>query len=129
MTKVEDELAKQKEKAQKAVARFTSEQETAGSKSKLKLPHFSTAERMHNMVEYLRTALSHHNHLSKKDLKIMQTFFLEHGGHVLSKLAQVEPDATWNDKGVMTTEQWAMDHHRPDQLSQEWGGHRVRKET
>ena len=111
MTKVEDELAKRKEKAQKAVARFTSEQETAeskveaaekakqeadqeaakaaamlaaaekaastGSKSKLKLPHFSTAERMHNMVEYLRTALSHHNHLSKKDLKIMQTFFLK----------------------------------------------------
>merc|ERR1711998_409507 len=155
MTKVEDELAKQKEKAQKAVARFTSEQETAeskveaaekaakaaamlaaaekaastGSKSKLKLPHFSTAERMHNMVEYLRTALSHHNHLSKKDLKIMQTFFLEHGGHVLSKLAQIEPDAIWNDKGVMGTEQWAMDHRRPDQLSQEWGGHRVRKET
>ena len=167
MTKVEEELQKQKAQAQAAVLRFTSEQEAeqkvevaekakqeadkeaakaaamlaaaenaavtnAKSKNKGKkipIPHFSTAERMHNMVQYLQTALSHHNHLSAKDLKIMQTFFLEHGGHMLSKLAQIEPDATWNDKGVMRTEQWAMDHNRPDQLSEEWGGKRVKKDT
>merc|ERR1712196_518970 len=81
------------------------------------------------MMEYLRTALSHHNVITSNDLKIMQNFFLQHGGQLLSKLAKIEPDATWNDHGVMKTEQWAMDHGHGDSLSQEWGGKRVRKNT
>lgn len=167
MSKVEDELATQKEKAQKAVSRFTNEQkdaenrveaaekakqeadkeaakaaamlenaekgyETTQSKSHQKpvpIPHISSFERLQNMIQYLQTALSHHNTVSPKDLEIMQSFFLQHGGQMLSKLARIEPDATWNDHGVLGTEQWAMDHGRPDQLSQEWGGKRVRKDT
>jgi hypothetical protein len=98
-------------------------------KAHLKLPHLPAHERLSNMVKYLRTALSHHNVISKEDLQIMQNFFLQHGGKLLSKLAQIEPDATWTDKGVVNTEQWAMDHGHPDQLSEEWGGKKVKQET
>merc|ERR1711865_367807 len=95
-----------------------------------KMPHMlPAAERMSNMVQYLRTALSHHNTISQSDLQIMQSFFLQHGGQLLSKLAQIEPDATWTDKGVVGTEQWAMDHHHPDKLSQEWGVKKVEGAT
>merc|ERR1719313_181419 len=93
------------------------------------LHHIQNSERLSNMVQYLRTALSHHNTISKKDLQIMQNFFLQNGGRLLSQLAEIEPDATWNDKGVMGTEQWAMDHGHPDQLSKEWGGKKVKQDT
>merc|ERR1712153_93044 len=152
MSKVEKELQKQKVDAQQAVERFTREQEDAEGKVESaekakseanadvkapkeqkkthKMPHMlPAAERMSNMVQYLRTALSHHNTISQSDLQIMQSFFLQHGGQLLSKLAQIEPDATWTDKGVVGTEQWAMDHHHPDKLSQEWGGKKVEGAT
>jgi hypothetical protein len=137
--KVEDaEAAKAKADAEasKAAAMLAAAEKQAAVSAKREdarqapgLPHIPAAERIANMVQYLRTALSHHNSISKEDLKIMQSFFLQHGGQLLSKLAQIEPDATWSDKHVMSTEQWAMDHGRPDQLSQEWGGKKVKKET
>jgi hypothetical protein len=166
MDKVESALQAQKLEAQKAVERFTSEEQDAQKKVEaaekakvaadaeadkaahmLKLAeeradsaptkhhkdkaamHIPAAERLANMVQYLRTALSHHNSISRTDLQIMQSFFLQHGGQMLSKIAQIEPDATWSDKGVVGTEQWAMDHDRPDQLSKEWGGKKVKGST
>jgi hypothetical protein len=112
--------------AEAAVEKHAPEGHKATHKKPRMLP---PAERMSNMVKYLRTALSHHNVISKEDLQIMQSFFLQHGGQLLSKLAQIEPDATWTDKGVVGTEQWAMDHHQPDKLSQEWGGKKLKAET
>lgn len=115
--------------AEKAAAANAHTHAKGHKKRHVKLPHLPAHERLSNMVKYLRTALSHHNVISKEDLQIMQNFFLQHGGKLLSKLAQIEPDATWTDKGVVNTEQWAMDHGHPDQLSQEWGGKKVKQDT
>lgn len=99
-------------------------------KPKINIP-LSVAPRVHldALLRYLRSAVTKHLKITPQETQLMQSFFLRHGSAMLSKLAQVDPDATWHSKGVVREEQYEMEHNRPDQLSEEWGSRKLSGDT
>jgi len=85
--------------------------------------------KLQSLLRYLQTALDKHQTITPAEQQLMQSFFLKHGSALLSKLAQVDPDATWHSKGVVREEQYEMDRKRPNRVSQEWGSKNLKGAT
>jgi hypothetical protein len=81
------------------------------------------------LLRYLQTAIDEHLKISVQEKQLMQGWFLKQGSALLSKLAQVDPDATWHSKGVVREEQYEMDTNKPDRLSSEWGSKHLQGST
>jgi len=81
------------------------------------------------LLRYLQTAIDQHLKISVQEKQLMQSWFLKQGSDLLSKLAQVDPDATWHSKGVVREEQYEMDRSKPNQLSNEWGSKHLQGST
>lgn len=84
---------------------------------------------LQSLLRYLQTAVNKHAKVSPAELQLMQGFFLKRGSALLSQIAQVDPDATWHSKGVVSEEQYEMDQKRPNRVSQEWGSKNLKGET